>query len=294
MSFGVRRRARKADQFVQIDNTFLRDEALSIEARGLGAYLLTHAEGYRLSSAFLGKVTGMGRDKLRRVLGELEREGYLVREQAREGGRFAEDEFSMSDEKAQVAPVTENPATENQGPETRTHKKTTSENTKIEEHQEDSSSSADDGLFQPPADAPKPKSAEALEAEFEAWWIHYPRKVGKGSALRAFKTARKTASVTELHDGLGAAIRAWDAARTETVFKPHPATWLNRQGWLDDPAAVASATSPNRRTMPGPGVVHTREDIAQQERAFAAMPAATVLSPEEMEAYIAQELGELP
>lgn len=162
------------------------------------------------------------------------------------------------------------------------------------EPKEISPSSADDGLFEPPADAPKLKNAEALEAEFEAWWMHYPRKVGKGSALRAFKTARKTASVTELHDGLGAAIRAWDAARTETQYKPHPATWLNRQGWLDDPAAVASAqTSPNRRTMPGPGVVHTREEIAAQERAFAAMPAATMLSAEEAEALM-QELEMRP
>lgn len=281
MSFGVRRRARRADQFVQIENAFLRDDTLSIEARGVGAYLLTHAEGFRLSSAFLGKATGCGRDKLRRILAELETAGYLVREQARDGGRFAEDEFSMSDEKAQVAPVTENPATENQGLETSTHKNTTSENTKDQEHQEDSCP-ADAGRA--PAKAESKTVNKIIDAEFADWWAAYPRKVAKGQAERAYRTARKNgASQTDLLEGIRAHAAAWARRKTETQYQPYPATWLNGKRWLDDPEAIAVGGSSARGSQSGPGVVHTREERAQQEASWAAMPKATPISQQELE-----------
>lgn len=135
MSFGIRRRARKADRYVQIDNAFLRDTSISIEARGMGAYLLTHTESFRVSASQLGKACGTGRDKTRRLVAELENAGYLVREQVRTAGRFDEIEFSMSDEKSDVAPVTENPSTADQSPETSTHKKTSSKKTKDPEDQ---------------------------------------------------------------------------------------------------------------------------------------------------------------
>lgn len=233
MSFGVRRRARKADQFVQIDNTFLRDETLSIEARGVGAYLLTHAEGFRLTSTFLGKATGLGRDRLRRVLGELEREGYLVREQTREGGRFAEDEFSMSDEKPQVAPVTENPSPVNQAPETRVHKKTNSENTKIEENHQGSSSPAGDAALPGMPEPPLPD--KAIDIEFEGWWKSYPRKVGKDAARIKYRAARKGgASEQALADALAAHAAGWERERRAKEYIPHAATWLNQGRYADE------------------------------------------------------------
>lgn len=252
MSFGVRRRARKADQFVQIDNTFLRDETLSIEARGLGAYLLTHAEDFRLSSTFLGKATGLGRDKLRRVLGELEREGYLVREQARDGGRFAEDEFSMSDEKPQVAPVTENPSPVNQSPETRVHKKTNSEKTKIEEDHEGSSSSEDDGQSDAPPPADKREKARNAEydSEFEDWWRAYPRKVGKDAARIKYRAVRKGGTSEQaLLDALAAHAAGWHRERRAKAYIPHAATWLNQGRYADEdlPGSDADGRATNTR-----------------------------------------------
>lgn len=282
MSFGVRRRARRADQFVQIENAFLRDESLSIEARGVGAYLLTHAEEFRVSALFLAKATKLGRDKLRRVLRELETAGYLVREHARDGGRFAEDEYSMSDEKAEVGTGDWKAAAVNQSPVITPHKNTTSENTKDQEDQQDSC---------PSADGPAPSESRTvnaiIDAEFADWWEAYPRKIAKGQAERAYRTARKNGvSQADLLEGLAAANRAWTAARTEKQFKPYPATWLNGKRWLDDMSAVGTGGtgSPARRTQPGPGVVHTAEERAQQQESFAAMPQATPITPEELEA----------
>lgn len=170
MSYGVRLRARKANQFVQIDNAFLRDQELSIEARGVGAYLLTHAEGFVVSAAMIGRVCGTGRDKTRRILKELEDAGYLLREHERDGGRFALATFSMSDEKAQVAPVTENPSPDDQSPENDApNKKTNSKNTKVQEDLSEGDAEAPPDLLEAslPLNGKEAWTEEQRRAEYE-------------------------------------------------------------------------------------------------------------------------------
>ncbi|UCR74445.1 RepA-like replication initiator [Mycobacterium phage Beakin] len=69
-------------------------------------------------------------------------------------------------------------------------------------------------------------------ADFEAWWEHYPRKVGKAAALKAWRKALKRATKEELIAG---AIRyAEDPNRVEQ-FTKYPEGWLSRDGWLDEP-----------------------------------------------------------
>lgn len=306
MAGGVFAFGRPNDRFTIIANDFIRDGRIKPSAFRVACYVLSHMEGYQLTQKGIARCLEMNETTVRAALKHLEELGYLVRRESRnERGYRGPDNLYLSqevfpddvrehiqrgfDQDAESQPG-EIHAGESPAP-----KKTNStQKTKTQEHEE-SSSSTDDGLFEPPAEAPKPKSAKALEAEFEAWWAHYPRKVGKGSALRAFKSARKTASVQELHDGLGAAIQAWDAARTEIGYKPHPATWLNRKGWLDDPAAVGGSgqASPARRSMPGPGVVHTREEIEAQREWLAQQPAATPISAEELAEFWGEELGEV-
>ena len=79
--------------------------------------------------------------------------------------------------------------------------------------------------------------ADELESDFETWWKHYPRKVGKGQALAKYKTARKVATPRELLDAIDGQRVALMAKGPE--FCPHPATWLNGQRWLDEaPSAI--------------------------------------------------------
>jgi len=73
------------------------------------------------------------------------------------------------------------------------------------------------------------------DAEFAEWYAAYPNKVGRAAALKAFKAARHKASVPALHDGLARYIREKPPDREWC----HPATWLNQERWLDEPAAVA-------------------------------------------------------
>jgi len=78
----------------------------------------------------------------------------------------------------------------------------------------------------------EPYSSSSVDDGFDLFWSHYPRKVGKGAALKAWKKARKTASTKQIIAAcnLYAALR-----RTEdSQYTAHPATWLNQERWLDE------------------------------------------------------------
>lgn len=68
--------------------------------------------------------------------------------------------------------------------------------------------------------------------EFDAWYALYPRKVAKGAARKAFSKARKIASQDVLC--AAAAKFAEKLKGQDKQFIPYPATWLNREQWLDD------------------------------------------------------------
>lgn len=70
------------------------------------------------------------------------------------------------------------------------------------------------------------------EAEFEAFWASYPKRVGKGQARRAFKAARAKVDLQTL----GAALEAYceSVKGSEARFIAHPATWLNGERWTDE------------------------------------------------------------
>lgn len=75
--------------------------------------------------------------------------------------------------------------------------------------------------------------------EFDAFWNDYPRKVGKRTAARAYLAARDRASPDDILTGLRNLIPTW----TDPQFIPHPTTWLNRDGWNDQPVIRGPAAS---------------------------------------------------
>lgn len=86
--------------------------------------------------------------------------------------------------------------------------------------------------FQPPIPPPAPPLDEA----FEEFWKAYPKKAGKGSARKAFKTHKGTSLLPQILTGIRLAKASHDWTKEGGRFIPHPATWLNREGWLDDPS----------------------------------------------------------
>ena len=81
-------------------------------------------------------------------------------------------------------------------------------------------------------------SSTDVDGEFQAWWKHYPRKVDKGHALKAYKTARRKVDA----ETLTAAVQAYaeKVGNSEARYIAHAATWLNGERWADtepEPAA---------------------------------------------------------
>jgi hypothetical protein len=84
------------------------------------------------------------------------------------------------------------------------------------------------------ASKPAPISKKDFTADFEEWWLQYPRKISKGAARKAYDRARQV-GVTA--DALVIGAMRYAAARTveDPKYTKHGATWLNAEGWLDEP-----------------------------------------------------------
>lgn len=83
---------------------------------------------------------------------------------------------------------------------------------------------------------PKPSGQYEYDADFEDFWDAYPRKVAKAKAYMAYQKA-----VYKGHKRGLILIRAHQFAQSAIgmgvcEFIPHPATWLNKLIFTDDPA----------------------------------------------------------
>lgn len=79
---------------------------------------------------------------------------------------------------------------------------------------------------------PSPQAAKPADPDgFDEFWQTYPRRQGRGDAVKAFAKAIKRADIDEI---LAAAHRhAVDPNRVDQ-FTAMAATWLNQDRWLDD------------------------------------------------------------
>ena len=106
--------------------------------------------------------------------------------------------------------------------------------------------------------ASKQKPGPSLEADFETWWTNYPRKQGKGQAIRAYRAARRKTTAETLHTAVQAQLPSLTLKGRE--FTPLPATWLNGERWLDedvdagppDPWAHLNEWQPEREAIEPP------------------------------------------
>lgn len=76
------------------------------------------------------------------------------------------------------------------------------------------------------------EGCRTLDDEFERVWEHYPRKVGKGAARKAWAKARRQATYAEITGPLGVWIKLQRGTPVEKI--PHFTTWLNQERWHDD------------------------------------------------------------
>jgi hypothetical protein len=187
------------DQFAQIPNAWLRDSRLSLKAIGLLGQIMTHSPGWNMSINSLASRNNVGRDQIRTAILELEKCGYLTRQQSREDGRFSETIWRTSD--PSEIPLSDNPTSVNP----------TTKNTI------------------PKEDQIKNNERTFSDSEFDTFWSYYPKKVDKGAAIRAFRKAVKDEAVAVIIEG--AQRYADDPNLPDKQFIKNPATWLNAEAW---------------------------------------------------------------
>lgn len=104
--------------YTQVGNEFLRDKSISLRAKGLAAYMCSHsAKKYKFTIRGLASQLQEGKQAITTTLQELEKAGYMRREQVRdESGRYKGTIYRFSYTKWASQPQAGNPCTGKQDP----------------------------------------------------------------------------------------------------------------------------------------------------------------------------------
>lgn len=84
---------------------------------------------------------------------------------------------------------------------------------------------------------------------FDRFWHAYPRKTAKADAERAWRKGKLDGKVEEILKAIATQAAGWEWQKDNGQFIPYPATWLNRQQWLDEvkPGFTNGTHSQNNR-----------------------------------------------
>lgn len=95
-----------------------------------------------------------------------------------------------------------------------------------------------------PDNISSPKEVKDSDLSFDEFWEMVPRKVGKGAARKAWKSALKKAGKEEIISGMSRYCEEQEGK--DPKFIAHPATWLNAERWSDEPSREVANS--NRET----------------------------------------------
>lgn len=79
---------------------------------------------------------------------------------------------------------------------------------------------------------------------FDTFWKHYPRKVSKPNALKAWIKIKPDDELTKT---IISAISKQNLSAKEEQFIPHPASWLNGRRWEDEVKVTSTPNLPFAR-----------------------------------------------
>lgn len=226
------------DHFTIVPNDWIRDPSLSRRARGLLAELLSHREGWDVSIESLWRSGTEGRESVRKAVQELEAAGYLRRDQRGGigGEKFGTAEYVLLDPVTKDADhsVAQFPGDgiPYDGIPVHGDQRTKKTNLPTEEEDQFPKTSQELVHVRPTADG-----------AFDEFWVHYPKKVAKGDALKAFRQAVRRASAEDII--AGARRFSTDPNLPEKRYIPHPGKWLRGDQWDDEP--LPSSVQSQRR-----------------------------------------------
>jgi hypothetical protein len=98
----------------------------------------------------------------------------------------------------------------------------------------------------------KRAAPKATDAEFDQFYQAYPRHVARGAARKAFDRIIAGGKATVPDLVAGAKRYAAEKTGQDEQYTKHPATWLNAEGWSDEPQPSRPVVSaPNDRRSQG-------------------------------------------
>lgn len=210
-------RRRLQNKFTAVSNAICVDTGMSTDARWCLWYLLTKPEDWIVRPKDIQAVSGWGKDKAYRVIGELVSAKYFVVSQTRdEGGQFGPISYDVYDEPHPDLPFPEKPDAVYPVTENKEHTKD------LEVPSTEEIQNTDSNIL--------------VDADFEAFWAAYPKRNGpnpKTKAREKYKQMRKAkVSHETLMDGVNKLAKSRE--NEDPTFTPQAATWINQRRWEDD------------------------------------------------------------
>lgn len=244
--------------FFALYRSAAQDARLSLAARGLFSLMMSLPDEWEFTVSGLAALAGCGKDKIRKLLGELEEVGYLLREQSHDkGGRFSGNNYVLQDE----APLPLSGKPDNGEEE----KSPLSENTDDGEHRQRETPSTENPtqrdniniINNPPTPQggegqteSKPKRKRAPKAvpdwqpeKFEGFWAAYPRDedrakaaeqwdaIGRDKALLAAHGGDEGKLLREIARGLQRHLECEDWKKSVGI--PYAFRWLRDRKWTE-------------------------------------------------------------
>ena len=265
--------------YFSLPRSAAQDDRLALETRGLLALMLSLPPDWDYTVTGLAVKAGCGRDKMRRMVRELEAVGYLVREQAHdEGGRFDGNVYVLQEtpplsrkpdngETARESPTPLDGFSVNGEEDNSTvvgkHRQRCEPSTaepstgfKAEQIREEKIMDRNIPPYSPPkGDGAEPRKRRSKTTptwkpeRFEGFWAYYPRGENRMGAVRAWDKLKPDDA---LIDTIGRALQVLKAspAWRDGVGIPYASTFLNGRRWEDATAkrpAQSAKAQPVRR-----------------------------------------------
>ena len=260
MSEGVIKSGHR-EPFTVLYKSAIRDTRLSFEMLGFLTYMLDKPPDWEFTISGMAKERGVGLAQVRRLVGLLEKAGYLLREQAHDdGGKFAKNVYVLQEK----PPLSRNqydgeplksPLSGNADiGETRQREKPLSVSATQSKNVE--TKAYNNPPYSPPkGDGAEPrkqrsKTTPAWKPErFEGFWAYYPRGENRMGAVRAWDKLKPDDALIET---IGRALQSLKATRAwqDGVGIPYASTFLNGRRWEDATAkrpAQSAKAQPTRR-----------------------------------------------
>lgn len=260
MSEGVIKSGHR-EPFTVLYRSAIRDTRLSFEMLGFLTYMLDKPPDWEFTISGMAKERGVGLAQVRRLVGLLEKAGYLLREQAHDdGGKFAKNVYVLQEK----PPLSRNqydgeplksPLSGNADiGETRQREKPLSVSATQSKNVE--TKAYNNPPYNPPkGDGEEPRKRRSKTTpvwkpeRFEGFWAFYPRGENRMGAVRAWDKLKPDDALIET---IGRALQVLKAspAWRDGVGIPYASTFLNGRRWEDAKAkrpAQSAKAQPVRR-----------------------------------------------